>query len=173
MASALLTLDTTDTEGLFPSATFIHPFTTSFNRAFELGGQINGSQERNVTVGYSIDLANVGDGCFRREPMDPEGALDGNLRLGDIIADGLTGLDATNKVNIYGAGGPTLPAFDATLDPPLNLAFKCSVSPADSGSCQKPYKDFDLNLGGTVNFAPASDDQLPGTYIVRRPGEGW
>jgi hypothetical protein len=161
VASVLLTLDTTDTEGLFPSASFIHPFTTMFNKALGVGGQLSGSQERNVTVGYSIDLANVGDGCIPWETIGPKWPLNGNLRLGDIIADGLTGLDATSRVNVYSSGGPTRPAFDATLGQ-MKLAFSCSNSNGEP--CKEPYEtEIDLTLSGNVNFAPASDPQSPGS----------
>jgi hypothetical protein len=167
VASVLLTLDTADTEGFFPSATYIHPFTASFNYALGLGGQVSGSQERNITVGYSIDLANVGDGCFPEKLTGPAGPLNGNLRLGDIIADGLTGLDATSQVNVYSSGGPTRPAFDATLGH-MKLSFTCSTS----GACPAPYKDFDLTLSGNVNFAPASDPQSPGTISFSGKAKG-
>jgi hypothetical protein len=157
VASVLLTLDTTDTEGVFPTASFIINPTVTVG----LGAQVNGLQERNVSFGYSIDLANVADGCYPWEIYGAPTGLNGNLRLGDIIADGLTGLDATNRVNVYSSGGPTRPAFDAAMNQ-MKLGFTCSTS--SDAVCPPPYKDaFDLTLSGNVNFAPASDPESPGT----------
>jgi hypothetical protein len=154
VTSVLLTLDTSDTEGFFPAFSFIHPFTTSFNRTIGLGGQLSGSQERNITLGYSIDLANVGDGCFPSEIKEPEQGVAGSLGLGDIVADGLTGLDATKRVNVYSSGGPTRPAFDAALSQMI-LGFTCNPDP-----CSPPLSD--VTLSGNVNFAPGSDPEIPG-----------
>jgi hypothetical protein len=161
VASVLMTLDTSDTAGIYPSASFIHPFTSSLSAAMGLGGQLNGSQERNVTFGYSIDLANVGDGCFLRDITEPGVGLAGSLSLGDIIADGLSGLQATENVNVYTSGGPTRPAFDAVLSK-MTLGFTCV--PVDP-SCTEAFSDltFDMTLSGNVNFAPSSDPQSPGS----------
>jgi hypothetical protein len=181
VTSVLLTIDTTDTEGIFPSASFILPTST-----IGVGGQWNGSQERNVQVAYSIDLAKIGEGCDHRYLIGPDSYLNGSLRLGDIVADGLTALDATSEVNAYSSGGPTTPAFDATIDEPMMLTLTCAdyragaaATSAPNPSPEKPLRDpgdcstsskydplyeksLKLALLGNVNFTPASDPQSPG-----------
>jgi len=177
VASALLTIDTADAEGIFPSAAYLLPTST-----INVGGQWSGTQERNVQVAYSIDLAQIGKGCNRQALIGPDSYLNGSLRLGDIVADGLIALDATKDVNAYSSGGPITPAFDATIDDshPMELRLTCAdYSAGSSGTPAKPTRDpgdcsftkndppyertLTLALHGNVNFAPASDPQSPGT----------
>ncbi len=167
VASVLLTLDTTDTQGVYPSASFIHPFTTAFNRTWGLGANLNGTQERNVTFGYSIDLANAGQGCSP-EVLSPEDAgVSGTLGLADIVADGLTGIDSSQKVNVYSSGGPVMPAFDAVLND-LGLGLTC----AGSNNCAQHNLDGqELRLSGVMNFAPAGDPLQPGTMTFAGKAE--
>jgi hypothetical protein len=159
VASVLLTLDTMDTQGVYPSASFIHPFTSAFSRTWGVGANLNGTQERNVTFGYSIDLANVGQGCSPEILTAEDSGVSGSLELADIVADGLSGLDSAQTVNVYNSGGPTMPAFDAALND-LALGLTC----AGSANCtQHGLQGQELRLSGIMNFAPASDPLQPGT----------
>ena len=133
VAAVSLTLDTSDSEGVYPSLSWIHPFNTAatYTRTLGLGGNLNGSQERNIAFSYSIDLANIADGCDRQMGANGIGGLSGSLELADIIADGLTGLEETKLVNVYSSGGPTRPAFDAYLRK-MSLGLTSTANPDDS-----------------------------------------
>jgi len=157
VASILLTLDVADTEGFFPFLSFIQPLTSSFNRTFGVGGQVSGSQERNMTFAYSVDMANVSRGCRPELDSASEVGLSGDLGLADIVIDGLEGLDTSQGANIYGAGGPTRPPFNATVSG-LELGLKC-----DGSGCSSPAPSFNLSLDGRANFSPSTDPQTPGT----------
>jgi hypothetical protein len=169
VASVLLTLDTTDTQGIYPAASFIQPIGTAFSRTLSVGANLNGTQERNVTFGYSIDLANVGRGCSPEKLSPDDSGVNGTLELADIVADGLAGLDSTEQVNVYNSGGPMMPAFDALLND-LDLGLTC----ADSTNCGQHNLDGQkLRLSGIMNFAPAGDPLQPGTMTFAGKAEGY
>jgi hypothetical protein len=187
VASVSLTLDVADTEGISPFLNFIQPLTSSFNRTLGVGGQLTGSQERNMTFSYSIDMANVSRGCDPLLASAPGVGINGDLGLADIVIDGLEGLGAIQYVNIYGAGGPTRPPFNATVEdlklgltcdpgpgpsptasPSANPSPSASPSPSPSPSANPSAsacspKPLNLSLNGNVNFSPSADPQTPGT----------
>jgi hypothetical protein len=156
VASVLLTLDVSNNAGVAPSLTFIDPLTAAFSRTFSVGGSVTGTQERNKSFSYSVDLANVERGCDLRKPP-PTIGIAGELGLADIVIEGLNGLGASQNVNLYGSGGPVTPAFDASASATLGLT--CKAASGDCPSVPIPT----LTLKGTVNFSPPSDPQLPGT----------
>ncbi len=69
VASVLMTLDVLDSEGLNPSLNLIHPLypgtplSSMYNVTLAVGGSLTGSQERNISLGYSIDLEHIPNQC--------------------------------------------------------------------------------------------------------------
>ncbi len=67
VASVTLTLDVLDTQGVNPSASFITPlypgasYSSMTNFTLAVGGSLSGTQERNISLSYSIDLAELKD----------------------------------------------------------------------------------------------------------------
>jgi hypothetical protein len=161
VASVLLTLDVSNNEGIAPSLTFIQPLAAAFSRTLSVGGSVTATQERNKSFSYSVDLANVEKGCDLRRPP-PTIGIDGEFGLADLVIEGLNGLGASQNVNLYGSGGPVTPAFDASASANLELTWTC---PPGNDSCKNltPDPSTTLAFKGTVNFAPPSDPQLPGT----------
>jgi len=109
VATAQITLEVTDAEGLTPSLSFMNAAST---HSVGLGGQWNGTQDRTVTINYAIDLhrlkGHLGDFCAG---VSPESAgLQGDLGLADIVADGLLSLDRSALANIYPSTGPIPPS---------------------------------------------------------------
>src|ERR1700733_682076 len=137
VASVLMTLDVLDTQGLNPSLNFIYPLyhntslSSMYNETLAVAGSLNGTQERNISLGYSIDLEQLKDVVDKRgglikytvahhcwdqndqnagttsQNVAVRTGLVGDLGLTEIIIDGLRGLDAASDVNIYGSSGPT------------------------------------------------------------------
>lgn len=114
--------------------------TATYNRTLALGLQLNGSQDRNLDLNYLIDLKRLIDhyapngritpsaktlNCGTEAQSDaqqaglpdnvtPTGArLHGDLRLNEVLEDGLLGLQETRLYNVYGTAGPTR-AADST-----------------------------------------------------------
>jgi hypothetical protein len=153
VASVLVTLDALDSEALTPSVNFITPFNMmgSFNRTWSVGGNLSGSQERNIQFGYSIDLAELSDldenkqlkpvssiDKYCRGPLGvagkDSGALTGDLGLTDIVVDGLLGLDASKDVNLYGNSGPN----------PLTMSLDIPSSDTKNGTKAEKLKKIKL-----------------------------
>jgi hypothetical protein len=172
VASVLLTMDTTDSEGVYPNVSFIQPITSSLNRSLGIGASVSGSQQRNVSFGYSIDLANVAEGCRQEKISGDETGITGTLSLADVIADGLTGLDSTERVNVYNSGGPVRPAFDAYLHD-MDMALLCSNPGRNTSGTASVCSTLGgemLRLTGNVNFAPSTDPQQPGNLSFAGKG---
>jgi hypothetical protein len=138
VASVLMTLDALDTEGVNPSLNFIHPLypgtslSTMYNVTLAVGGSLSGTQERNISLAYSVDLEQLQDKVGKDGRLvsyavahqctgaidelaeggpgssDVHTGLGGDLGLTEIVVSGLRGLDASNEVNIYGSSGPTM-----------------------------------------------------------------
>jgi hypothetical protein len=120
VASAQLTLEVTDTEGLTPSLSFMN---TAATWSVGIGGQLNGTEDRSLNVNYVIDLASLQDASYRSKycgvsdsvlPVPgaaggPVPTIAGDLGLGDIVADGLTAVDESKAYNLYSGSGPTPP----------------------------------------------------------------
>ena len=106
VASAQISLEVTDMEGLAPSLSFMNAAAT---HVVGLGGQWSNTQDRSITINYSIDLASLKkddyETRFCRNKSGSSG-LTGNLGLADIVADGMLALDESNDYNIYGNSGP-------------------------------------------------------------------
>jgi len=74
VASVLVTLDALNSQGINPSLSWITPINNSstFNRTFSVGGSLNGSQERNINLNYSVDLYNLSiDPNLSKRPPGP------------------------------------------------------------------------------------------------------
>jgi uncharacterized membrane protein YgcG len=155
VASVLMTLDVLDSEGLNPSLNFIHPLpgtsSSSMNNfTLAIGGSLTGSQERNISLGYSIDLEHVADPCKPLRSNGAPGGLTGDLGLTDIVVDGLLGLQAASRVNIYSSAGPTVPPLTYQMQ---NWYMRINFDPETI-----------LNFNGSLAFTPStSDAQAPGT----------
>jgi hypothetical protein len=171
VATIQITLEVTDMEGLTPSLSFMNAATT---HAVGLGGQWNGTQDRSVTINYSIDLAHLRDPKAPWDPSQPKdsgywstfckstptGGIDGDLGLADIVADGLTGLDASSTYNVYGSAGPTPAAVAKLIDQGGEIA-------ADSTK-SLPKLDISIkSLQGSILLAPQSASaQTQGTVTL-------
>jgi hypothetical protein len=188
VASVLMSLDVSDTESVSPSLSFITPYNASgsFNRVLGIGGSLSGTQERNVSLGYSIDLANLqdtrdGQGHIVRyvdshhcnilsddvtivNNVNPSGSvgLAGDLGLADIVADGLIGLDKSKDVNVYGSGGPINP--NVTREVTTTLSVKIPPPPGNTNPTLIP-----LTLTGSITFSPPANPQSMGTVTLT----GW
>lgn len=161
VATAQISLEVTDTEGLTPSLQYLNNAGTL---TLGLGGQLSGTQDRSLTLNYAIDLHDLSMDETRRYCSAFAGAsgkaIAGDLGLADVIADGLIALHATEKSNVYGSSGPVppvLPRYLATqgrID--LPKLDNTSVSPA----VHRPRETITIDLlQGTLQFAP----QAPGS----------
>src|ERR1700683_5059118 len=106
VASAQISLEVTDVEGLTPSLSFMNAAAT---HVVGVGGQWNGTQDRSVTINYSIDLDLLKRADYHAEfcgAFTEAPGLTGDLGLADIVADGLLALDTSKKYNVYGNSGP-------------------------------------------------------------------
>ncbi len=161
VASVTMILDVLNTQGLNPSLSFISPInnSTMFNSTLGIGGSLNGSQERNISLSYSIDLDRVINQCKR--PAHAATGLTGDLGLADIVVDGLLGLDLSRKVNIYGNSGPSsLPMTYQLKDWYMTLDFiKASLSGFTG------LQTFDFK--GSASYSPSTTNpQSPGTLSL-------
>lgn len=106
VASAQISLEVTDVEGLAPSLSFMNAAAT---HVVGIGAQWSDTQDRSVTINYSIDLASLKDKDYEARfcrTNTGAGGLTGDLGLADIVADGMLALDESNYYNIYGNSGP-------------------------------------------------------------------
>jgi hypothetical protein len=110
--------------------------TATYNRTLSLGLQLNATQDRNIDLAYNIDIKRLVDHysqgvitpslvdlqCDKEITADAEKIvrnegtgiarveekrLHGNLRLDEILEDGLWGIQTSSAYNIYGTAGPT------------------------------------------------------------------
>jgi len=158
VASVLMTLDVLDSQGVSPSLNFIHPLypgtslSTMFNVTLAVSGSLAGSQERNITLSYAVDLDSVSDKCQNPDNSAWLGLV-GDLGLTTIVVDGLRGLDAASTVNIYGGSGPTQLTQTVPLD-----GWILTFSDSDNKIIQTS------TFNGTLSFAPSTTDPtIPGT----------
>lgn len=183
VAAVQLTLDVTDSEGFAPSLNKVTPYALgSNNRTLTLGGQLNGTQDRTITLTNSIDFESLkppagkdlAEGYCRKITVDAgaalgsvvlgsNGALLGDLGLADIIADGLRSLDDSSRVNLYGGTGPTRPVETASVR--LNLDHISPIPPLAAASPPSPPSPPPSigphgALDGALTFTPPA----PGTY---------
>ena len=154
VATAQITLEVTDAEGLSPSLSFIN---VSGTLAGALGGQLTGSQDRSLTINYAIDLETLKTDNYRNiycKPLVPSilnvdqaiglsGGIAGDLGLADIIADGLLALSASADNNWYGPTGPTPPVSSGEIH----------RSGTITDQNQKPLHTIS-GLAGTIVFSP-------------------
>jgi hypothetical protein len=103
VAYASLTLDVTNTQGLTPTLNFIHPYASpSTNFTGSIGGQLTGTQHRNITQNFTIALVydEVKLKSLERECQEPNAGngLRGDLGLKPIIAAGLKQTSAGFKI---------------------------------------------------------------------------
>jgi hypothetical protein len=174
VASVLVTLDALDSQSVNPSFNFIKPYNAmgSLNQTWAIGGTLGGSQERNISFGYSVDLGELKDinarghlqhvSSIERYCVGPVGVADkdsgpltDDLGLTDIVVDGLLGLDAAQYVNLYGNSGPSALTVSVNIDQPdrpLELQF------GDLGK---------LKFVGNISFTPSTvDTKAPGTVSL-------
>jgi hypothetical protein len=159
VASVLMTLDVLDSEGLNPSLNLIHPLypgtplSSMYNVTLAVGGSLTGSQERNISLGYSIDLEHIPNQCAPFSSGRAPTGLSGDLGLTDIIVDGLLGLQEASPVNIYGGSGPTVPPLTYRM---TNWYMRVDFDPDEL-----------LNFDGSIAFTPStSDARAPGTISL-------
>jgi hypothetical protein len=109
VATIQLSLEVTDAEGLNPSLTFQNALMGLHTGT--LAGQWNGTQDRNITLNYSVDLARLSpykaDFCAKISTESGDSGIQGDLGLADIVADGLLSLDRSAPTNVYANAGPS------------------------------------------------------------------
>jgi|GEM_PF-5767122 len=187
VASVLMTLDVSNSEGVNPSLTFISPLNAAatLSRTGTVGGSLNGTQERNISLGYSIDLEELQDKPIRKhdkvidvvryadahhcypdgqfvdvstEESSFAGGLAGDLGLTAIVVDGLRGIDAASNVNIYGNSGPTALTVSDEISSLVLKITDPRINPDFLGN---------LNFVGNMSFSPSTTDALsPGTATL-------
>jgi hypothetical protein len=120
VASAAISVEVTDNQSFTPTLNYLNE---SGSLTVTLGGQLNGTQDRSLTINYAIDLfylVNKRDQYCSipthdstetavLKKMGLTGAIAGDLGLADIIADGLIALHTSQDVNLYGSTGPVAP----------------------------------------------------------------
>jgi hypothetical protein len=117
VATVQLSLEVTDVEGLNPSLTFQNNAMSLHSGT--LGAQWNGTQDRTVTLNYAVDLSRLtpkadpapsnAHWCENMSVESSQSALQGDLGLADIVADGLLFLKRSEATNVYANSGPTPP----------------------------------------------------------------
>jgi hypothetical protein len=109
VATIQLSLEVTDVEGLNPSLTFQNALMGLHTGT--LAGQWNGTQDRNITLNYSVDLARLSpykaDFCAKISTESGEAGIQGDLGIADIVVDGLLSLDRSAPTNVYANAGPS------------------------------------------------------------------
>ena len=173
VATITLYLDVTDTEGFSPTLSLLTNFSNMQTYTSALGFQLNGTQERNDTENYSVDLAALyqdsdsaasapveyvrcpddsvaaGDGQGR-----PDG-LRGDLGLADTVADGLLSLDATADYDLYGNGGPTTPVIAQNIvTTGVSTGVVAAAAPAPGLAFTNPV------LTGTLVVSPSAPNTI-------------
>jgi hypothetical protein len=179
VASVQLTLEVTDVQGFTPSLTFQNK--VMGHHTGSLGAQVNGTQDRNITVSYAIDLAQLAQ--IKTNPCDDSSwestqtGVQGDLGLADIVADGLISLNGSASTNLYSSTGPTpitasvtvsqsgsvelpyVPASPAVVGSPLPTSADSTSSGPSFSPLRIPLarKSLDLQaLKGTIVFVPQS-----------------
>jgi hypothetical protein len=122
---AQLTVDVTNFQRTAPQLDFIHRYMTAMtNLTYTLGGQFTGTQHRNITQSFTIDLTQAKPGsdelCTKGTESD---LLSGELGLDAVIADGLH-QSVSDDFAVYPTPNnkktllnPTnLPVFGSTVD---------------------------------------------------------
>jgi hypothetical protein len=108
VASVQLTLEVTDVQGFTPSLTFQNAIMG--HHTGSVGGQLNGTQDRNISLNYAVDLAELAQ--LKTNPCDgsswesTQSGVQGDLGLADIVADGLIALSHSESTNLYSSTGP-------------------------------------------------------------------
>ena len=123
VAFAQLTVDVTNLEGTAPSLNFIHPYLAAMsNLTYSIGGQFTGTQHRNMTQAFSIDLHATPDTSRCPNPNKEGSRLAGDLGLEAIIRDGLENSEDAKFVFkppggiSAGVNQTTVPVFGSTVD---------------------------------------------------------
>jgi len=163
VATAQISLEVTDAEGIAPSLSFMNALMTHVGT---IGGQWNGTQDRSVTVNYSIDLARLRapTGTDYRTLFCANNAhhsgIRGDLGLADIVADGLTALQESSSYNVYGSSGPSPVAVDKRLNQAGSIT-------APKGGSQPALNVNVDSLTGNILLAPQSaGTQTQGTVTL-------
>jgi hypothetical protein len=173
VATAQISLEVTDTEGLTPSLQYLNNAATL---TIGLGGQISGTQDRSLTLNYAIDLseltvAKTKEYCASFEGAPPGAAglgavsysgkaIAGDLGLADIIADGLMSLHATETSNVYGSSGPVPPVLPRPIWIDGEIGLPKLDLPNVSPQIHRPREPITIEfIEGTLQFAP----QVPGS----------
>lgn len=161
VATAQISLEVTDTEGLTPSLQYLN---NAGSLTIGLGGQLTGTQDRSLTLNYAIDLADLNPADTQSYCAPFTGgsvkAIAGDLGLADIIADGLITLHATESSNVYGSSGPVPPVLPRPIhtDGEVDLP-RLDVTTVTPAIHRAPEPLTIKVLQGTLQFAP----QAPGS----------
>ena len=168
VATVQLTLEVTDVEGLAPSITFQNAIMG--HHTGTLGGQVTGTQDRNVTLNYAIDLSRLtpfqDSFCDKSSSAGTQSGIQGDLGLADIVADGLLSLGTSSSNNVYASIGPTPPAFPLAISHAEGIVHLPPVPASQDGTLPpipqaNPPIDF---VDGTLLIAPQSAiEQTQGT----------
>jgi hypothetical protein len=183
VATVQLSLEVTDNEGLNGSLSYIRPWAGMTNFTGTLGGQLTGTQDRSVTIAYSVDLANLRGEYTARDCLDRDwfwkdvgftGGLDRDLGLADIIADGLMALDTSAKDNIYSSAGLALPTAPTAVELSGYINKSASPTVAFTGKVIFVAPAPGASAADTVTMTGratiTSDTGAAGPYIVNLTG---
>jgi hypothetical protein len=182
VAATQMTLEVTDVEGFNPTLSFIKPFngSTTFNRTLGIGFQLNGTQDRSLTINYSIDVAQLAyDADWEKEicedsPDDEVKAaklkrstetIAGDLGIADIISDGLITLDDTQSQNLYSNSGPVPPIVQLTtlLSGPVTQAQSGGTDPFAVGNVViRP----NLYVNGLLTLSPPQANAVTASTVT-------
>ena len=127
VAFAQLTVDVTNLEGTAPSLNFIHPYLAPMtNLTYGIGGQLTGTQHRNMTQSFSINLndpqRDAEATCADQHKNKVGSQLAGDLGLEAIIRDGMDRSQDDDFVfhqpiaTTAGLNQTNLPVFGSTVD---------------------------------------------------------
>lgn len=179
VATAQLSLEVTDTEGLNPSLSFITPYIPATNNfTFSVGGQLNGTQDRSIIVNYAVDLASLLDPNYKAtycsgapkagtitkllEDAGLSGGIAGNLGLSDVVSAGLVGIDTGANHNLYASTGPTPlgTTHNVYLLGSIDVPELADIRTAKGGKIITTQKvvttQKQIAISGTILFAPQS-----------------
>lgn len=161
VATAQISLEVTDTEGLTPSLQYLN---NAGSLTLGLGGQLSGTQDRSLTLNYAIDLSDLSPDETRKYCASFAGssgkAIAGDLGLADVIADGLIALHATETSNVYGSSGPVPPVLPRYIAAHGEIDLPKLDNTSATPAVHRPPEAITIELlQGTLQFAP----QAPGS----------
>jgi len=125
IAFAQLTVDITNFQGSAPQLNYITPYTAPMtNLTYTIGGQLSGTQHRNITQSFTIDITDAQANAAGICSADiKSGRLSGDLGLDAVIGDGLAHVNSSDfgvfpvpQADAAKLSSTVLPVFGSTVD---------------------------------------------------------